>query len=168
MKTVLTLVLGALVLASCAPPPPDVATVRKTIEAMVDKAEKDIMAGTPDTTMEIYTDDAISMPNNGPLLKGKEAIKEYYRKSMEMGWKFPKVDFVTIDVQVGGSYAYELGTYSMTMEKEGMPAMTDEGKYVTIWELGKDGKWRTKVETWNTNTEMPMPPPPEPEKGKKK
>ena len=167
MKTVLTLVLGALVLVSCAPPPPDVTAVRKTIEAMVDKAEKDIMAGTPDTTMEIYTDDAISMPNNGPLLKGKQAIKEYYRKSMEMGWKFLKVNFVTIDVQVGGLYAYELGTYSMTMEKEGIPAMTDEGKYVTIWELGKDGKWRTKVETWNTNTEMPMPTPPEPEKGKK-
>ena len=170
MKTALMLVLGALILVSCAPPPPDVAEVRKTIEAMVDKAEKDMMAGVTDMTMENYTDDAVSLPNNGPLLKGKQAIKEYYAKMMEIGVKFSNVDFVTTDVQVGGPFAYEIGTYVMTMEIPGMPEpMTDEGKYITIYEHGKDGKWRVKVETWNTNREMPMPEPPKPpEAGKKK
>ena len=169
MKTAVLLVLGCVLLVSCAPPPPDVAAVRKTIEAMLDKAEKDMMAGTMDTTMAGYTDDAVSMPNYGPLLKGKPAIKAFYQQMMGMGMKFTKVDFVTTDVHVGGPYAYELGTYTMTMEMMGMPSMDDQGKYITVYELGKDGTWRIKVETWNTNRPPPMPEPPKmPEAGKKK
>jgi len=166
MKVTLLSLLACALLVSCTPPPPDVAEVRKSIEALTDKAEKDMMAGTMDSTMANYTDDAVSMPNNGPLLKGKKAIKEYYSQMMTMGMKFTRVEFVTTDVQVGGSYAYELGTYSMTMEMAGMPSMSDEGKYVTVYERGTDGTWRIKVETWNTNTPMPEPPPPEPAKKK--
>jgi ketosteroid isomerase-like protein len=169
MKTVLSLFLASIMLVSCTPPPPDVAEVRKTLEAMSEKSEKDMMAGIMDTTMANYTDDAVSMPNNGPMLKGKQALKQYYVQMMGMGMKFPKVDFVTADVMVGGMYAYEVGTYTMTMEMVGMPQMTDEGKYLTVYERGADGKWRIKVETWNTNMPMAMPEPPKmPEAGKKK
>jgi ketosteroid isomerase-like protein len=156
MKVAL-LVLLALVVVSCAPPPPDVAALRKQIDEMLTKGEKDMVAGTMDTTMTQYADDAVSMPNNGPMLKGKTAIKEYYAKSMAMGIKFTKVDFVTKDVQVGGKYVYELGTYTMTMQIPAMREMTDEGKYLTVYEIGADGKLMIKVETWNTNAMPPMP-----------
>jgi len=171
MKTTLLLLLGCVLLVSCAPPPPDVAAVRKTIEAMEDKSEKDMVAGVFDSTLANYTDDAVSMPNYSPMLRGKKAIKDWYAQMMAMGMKFTKVDFVTTDVQVGAPYTYEIGTYTMTMEMGGMTPMTDEGKYLTVYELGKDGKWRIKVETWNTNTRPPMPEPPkmpEPEKKKTK
>ncbi len=171
MKTALLLLLGCVLLVSCTPPPPDVAAVRKTIEAMAAKSAKDMMAGVFDSTLANYTDDAVSMPNNGPLQKGKPAIKAYYQQMAGMGMKFSKVDFVTTDVQVGLPYAYEIGTYTMTMEMGGMTPMTDEGKYLTVYELGKDGTWRIKAETWNTNTPPPMPEPPkspEPEKMKAK
>ncbi len=128
MKTALLLLLGCVLLVSCAPPPPDVAAVRKTIEAMTAKSAKDMMAGVFDTTLANYTDDAVSMPNNEPLQKGKPAIKAYYQQMMGMGMKFSKVDFVTIDVQVGLPYAYEVGTYTMTMEMAGMPSMDGPGQ----------------------------------------
>lgn len=151
------LVLAALVVVSCAPPPPDVAALRKQIDEMMEKGEKDMVAGTMDTTLAQYTDDAVSMPNYGPMLKGKAAIKDYFIKMMSMGIKFTKVDFVTHDVMVGGKYVYETGTYSMTLQIPAMPEMTEEGKYLTVYELGSDGKLRIKVETWNTNTMPPMP-----------
>jgi ketosteroid isomerase-like protein len=149
--------LCCLLLASCAPPPPDVTQLRKDIEAINAKAEKDMVAGTMDTTMAQYATDPISMPNNGPLLKGKAAIKEYYGKMMGTGFKFTKVHFMTDNVMAGGQYVFEVGTYTMTMQMGTMPEFSDEGKYLTVYEHGADGKLLIKVETWNTNKMMPMP-----------
>jgi ketosteroid isomerase-like protein len=156
MKVAL-LVLVACVLVSCAPTPPDVASLRKQIDALLEKSKKDMLANTIDTTLAQYTDDAVSMPNNGPMLKGKAAIKEYFGKMMSSGITFTKVEFVTHDVQAGGKYVYEVGTYSMTMQIPAMGEMTDAGKYLTVYEMEADGKLKIKVETWNTNTMPQMP-----------
>jgi ketosteroid isomerase-like protein len=151
------LVLVACVLVSCAPPAPDVAALRKQIDEMLVKGEKDMVAGTMDTTMSQYAENPVSMPNNGPMLNGKAAMKEYYGKMMGSGIKFTKVDFITKDVQASGKYVYEVGTYTMTMQIPAMQEMTDEGKYLTVYEIGADGKLKIKVETWNTNAMPPMP-----------
>jgi ketosteroid isomerase-like protein len=157
MKRIVSLLLLGLVLFSCAPPQPDVAQVRKAIESMTAKSAKEMVQGVWDTTLANFTDDAVSMPNWGPMAKGKSAIREEYGKMMGAGMKFTKVDFTTTDVQVSGEYAYEIGTYTMTMEMSSMAPMTDEGKYLTVYQRAKDGSWKIKVETWNTNKEPAMP-----------
>ena len=155
-KIVPVLVLG-LVLFSCAPTPPDVTQARKAIEEMTAKSAKEMVMGVWDTTLANFTDDAVSMPNNGPMAKGKNAIKEEYRRMMGMGMKFTKVNFITTDVQVSGDYAYEIGTYTMTMEIPSMGQIADEGKYVTVYQHAKDGSWKIKVETWNSDKMPSMP-----------
>ncbi len=157
MKAVVAVAVCCMFLASCAPPAPDLAKVRQEVEALMAKAEQDMLAGTMDTTLAQYTDDAVSMPNYGPLLKGKPAIKEYYVQMMAMGFKFTTVDFVTTDVMVGGQYVYEIGTYTMTIQMPGMPDMPDNGKYITVYERMADGSLKIKAETWNTNRQPPMP-----------
>ncbi|MEW6512232.1 MAG: DUF4440 domain-containing protein [Bacteroidota bacterium] len=156
MKLALPILLCLLSLISCAPPPPDVAEVRKAIDAMNEEGKKNMLAGTMDTTMKHYMDDAVSMPNHGPMLKGKSAIRDYY-SGMFKGMKFTKVEFTTEDVGVSGSYAYEVGKYALTMEIPGMGEVSDDGKYLTVYEHAADGTWKIKAETWNTNREMPMP-----------
>jgi hypothetical protein len=32
-----------------------------------------------------------------------------------------------------------------------VPEWADNGKYITIWEMQKDGSIKIKVETWNTD-----------------
>lgn len=160
MKAPLLLLLCLLFVCSCAPPAPDVAAVRKAIDAINEKGEKDMLAGVMDTTMGHYMEDATSMPNNGPMLKGKSAIKEYYRGMMGSGVKFTKVDFMTDTVHVSGPYAFEVGKYTMTMQIPVVGEISDEGKYLTVYEHAADGTWKVKVETWNTNKEIPMGPPP--------
>jgi ketosteroid isomerase-like protein len=158
MKRIVPFVLLALFVCSCsAPPPADVAQVRKTIEAMSQKSAKDMVAGTWDTTMAMFTEDAISMPNYMPLSRGKHNIKEQYRQMMSSGMKFLSADFKTTDVQVSGDWAFEVGTYSMTMEMPSMGKMSDAGKYLTIYERSHDGTWKTKVETWNNDKPPAMP-----------
>ena len=157
MKRITPLLLLTLVLCSCAPKPPDVAQVRKAIEAMTAKSAQDMVAGTWDTTLANYTDDAVSMPDFMPMAKGKKAIKEEYSRMMGTGMKFIKVDFMTADVQVSGEYAYEIGTYTMTFDMPPMGQMTDVGKYVTVYQHAKDGSWKIKVETWNSDKAPPAP-----------
>jgi ketosteroid isomerase-like protein len=158
MKTLIPLLLSGLILSSCAPAPPDIATVRKDIEAINQKAIKEMLSGAMDTTYAQYTDDAISMPNNEPMIKGKEAFREYGRKMMAMGIKFTKVQFNSVDVQLSGQFAYEVGTYDMTFQMGSMPEVSEKGKYLTIYQHAPDGSWKTKVETWNSDAPMPMPP----------
>ena len=158
MKRLIPILVLGLLLCSCSPAPhPDVAQVRKVIQAYNEKAQKEMVAGIMDTTMSMYTDDAVSMPNYEPMSKGKQAIKEQYRKMMAGGLKFTKVDFTTTDVQVSGDYAFEVGTYAMTFEMPPMGQISDEGKYVTVYQMAKDGSWKVKVETWNTNKMPSMP-----------
>lgn len=158
MKKLIPLVMFGLLLSSCSPAPPDVAKVRKDIEAMNAKTAKQMVDGTIDTSLSQYTDDAISMPNNEPMVRGKEALREFSRRMMAMGIKFSKAEFKTLEVQVIGSYAYEVGTYIMTVQMPGMAESTDDGKYLTVYQQAPDGTWKIKVETWNTNRPPPMPP----------
>jgi ketosteroid isomerase-like protein len=168
MRALVILVLTSLLIASCSQAP-DNAKIKAEVEALLAKAAADMTGGTIDTTMSQYADDPWSLPNNGPMLHGKAALKEYYGKMMQMGITFSSVKFTNVDVSAAGKFVNDVGTYEMTMEIPGMGSMTDKGKYITVYERGADGALKIKYETWNTDT---MPPMPEPapaagEKGKK-
>lgn len=152
---VVGIVALAVVLAGC--DRPDVEQVTNSIKSMTAEMAKEMNSGTMDTSMSRYATDCVSLPNHGPRLKGKDAIKKHYMQMMESGAKFSDVKFEVVDVKVDRVYAIEIGDYSMTFEMPGMPPMSDEGKYLTVWEKQSDGAWKIKIETWNTN-KMPMMP----------
>ncbi|MDZ7740833.1 MAG: hypothetical protein U5Q03_03560 [Bacteroidota bacterium] len=58
----------------------------------------------------------------------------------------------TLEVFAGGNLIVEIGKYDLTLE---MPMMLqpikDHGKYLTVWEMQKDGSLKIKIETWNTD-----------------
>jgi uncharacterized protein (TIGR02246 family) len=157
MKRNIWFLLFGFLLISCAPPQQDPAQARKAIEEINARMAKDMLAGTMDTVLADYTDDAVSLPNNGPMLKGKKALVDHAKEMMAMGMKFSNVKFTTMDVKVSGATAYEIGTYAMTFAMPQMGEISEEGKYLTVYEQAKDGSWKIKVETWNTNKPPPMP-----------
>ncbi len=124
--------------------------VEKKIAEMNDKFTKQMLAG--EFTTDHYAEDAISMPNNSPMIVGLDAIKANNAQMAQLGVKFDKVEFITKKVLVSGDMATEIGTYDMTMTMPNMPTpINDRGKYVTIWQIQKDGNLKVKVETWNTD-----------------
>ena len=152
MKRALIIVALALAAASCAPPQPDIALIRKAVEDFNARSAKDMVAGTWDSTMANYTDDAYSMPNFMPMSKGKQAIKEMYGKMMGMGMKITKAEFKTLDVLVAGDQVVEVGSYSMSMTGPQAGDMNEAGKYVTVFQRSNDGTLKVRVETWNSDT----------------
>jgi ketosteroid isomerase-like protein len=95
------------------------------------------------------------MPNNGPVLKGKQEIRAFYRQMLSAGMRVTHADFKMLDVKVDRTYAVEIGEYTMTFEMPGMPATADTGKYMTVWTTRPDDHWKIKIEMWNTSR-MPI------------
>ena len=148
--------LLALLLASCQAPQTNVADVRKAIEEAGTRFSAAYNSKDMASVAGFYAPEAIVLPPNGPSVSGRENI--------ETGWKeisnvVSDLKFETRRVDAIGDLAYEVGTYTATVQMPGMAAMADNGKYLTVWKRQADGKWLAVADTWNTNLPMPTPPP---------
>jgi uncharacterized protein (TIGR02246 family) len=95
--------------------------------------------------VSFYAPDAVEMASNTPLIRGRDAIREWYKT-----WLLPtgiSMTFATTDVSVSrsGDLAVEHGTYAFT--QTGPRGSTqDVGKYVTVWKK-VGGKWMVAIDT---------------------
>jgi len=154
-------VVLSLMIASCAPPAVDMAALRQTIDDYnAATVESMTTNSNSEKALAYYADDAVSMPPNGPALKGREAIKAWIDQMMQSGMKINSASFTVTDVQAAGNVAYEIGTYDMTMTIPGMGDMNDTGKYVAVWKQQADKSWKVAAEIWNTDTPPPAMEPP--------
>lgn len=158
MRIALMVVVVAVIsclFMSCGQKEPDMAALKKTVDDF-NAAEKDaLMGGNSDNLLAFFADDAMEMPPNMAMMKGKDAIKAFWDQSMKSGMKMSAVEFSPIDMQAGGTIAYEVGSYDMTVSAGKMGETKDKGKYIALWKQQSDGTWKVAAETWNTD--MPMP-----------
>jgi ketosteroid isomerase-like protein len=122
------------------------------IEALNKEMAKNMIAGTSEKSLDLYTEDAISLPSYEPIHEGLAAIKKANEDMVKSGWKCLAFEPVTLKVIPNGNMITEIGTYKISGSMPGMDKpMDDHGKYVTIWEKQKDGSLKIKVETWNSD-----------------
>jgi uncharacterized protein (TIGR02246 family) len=99
----------------------------------------------------LYTEDAIMLPERGAMVKGRQAIGEFWKTAMDGGVK--SVTLTTLDVGANGDLAHEVGTVLLMINVEGRPPATASAKYVVVWKREADG-WKIHRDIWND-------PPPE-------
>jgi len=111
--------------------------------------------GLIDSVASHFADDCIQMPPNQLPLIGNKNFKDAWNQNIQIGqWKF---DLNTEKVKASGNLATEYGTYSLSFipnENSPIPAMTDKGSYVVLWEkINNDWKviWDAPV------SEIPIP-----------
>jgi ketosteroid isomerase-like protein len=69
-----------------------------------------------------------------------------------------------VEAPRSGDFAYDIGTYQLTMnDPQGKPN-SDRGKYMVVWKKQADGKWKAVGDMFSSD--LPLPPAP-PEKKKK-
>ncbi len=154
-----------VVVAACnqtPPPPPAPADNSAAATAQIRSADSDWSkaAGTKqlDAMVAYYSDDAIVLPPNMPVSRGKDAARAalgpmFAMPGFSLAWKATDAGAAK-----SGEIGYSLGTYEMTMnDPKGNPAK-DQGKYVTIWKKQSDGSWKAAVDTFNSD--LPAAPPP--------
>ena len=96
-----------------------------------------------------WTDDAvIYSPGEAPV-EGKEAIRNYVGGSLKLPGFAITWTPTRAEVSRSGDLGYTTGTNAVTVPSTDGSTTTVEGRYVTAWRRGKDGKWRCVVDSWN-------------------
>ncbi|HEY7635308.1 MAG TPA: SgcJ/EcaC family oxidoreductase [Gemmatimonadales bacterium] len=118
----------------------DIATVNRMFEEAARKSDANRMAS-------LYTQDAMALPPDGPVIKGRENIKQMWASAMkQMGLKDVKLD--TLDLEIAGDVASEVGEATLSLETEAGKRQTAVMKFVVVWKK-VDGQWRLHRDIWN-------------------
>src|SRR4026208_1880470 len=112
----------------------DIAAVNRSFEEATRKSDIDRMA-------LLYTQDAMALPPDGPVVKGRENIKHMWASTIsQMGLRERSLD--TIDA------ASEVGEATLSFEAEPGKRQTAGVKFVVVWKK-VDGQWRLHRDIWN-------------------
>jgi len=129
----------------------DLEKLKAQVNELNDIMEIAILENDPESSLKLFTDDAISMPSYQPMMKGMDAFKEHADKQKPMNMK--KFTLTTSEILVSGDFVVEIGTYDLVIDlgPEMGGKVPDKGKYLTLFEVQKDGSLLIKADTWNTD-----------------
>ena len=135
----------------------DAATAEATLRTLDAEWSRSAGAKDIDKTVSFYSDDALVMPSNSPVLQGKAAAREMWQSMFSMpgfggGWKATKVE-----VAQSGDLAYVTGTYEINETDASGKPKTDKGKYLEVWKKQTDGSWKCVADMFNTSLPAAAP-----------
>jgi uncharacterized protein (TIGR02246 family) len=130
----------------------------KAAEAEIRKGDEDFFsaanARNANAIAALYSNDAVSMPENSPPLVGHDAILKYNQDFV----KLPKLAITgeseTIRFSDDGTMAYATGKYSVSYVDAKGHTIKDEGKYLNVLK-NVDGKWKVIVDAFSSNRAPP-------------
>jgi len=100
--------------------------------------------------VSFYAEDAVLMPPNQPMAKGRASIEAAWKGVFKEG--VSNLQLRPIESVVAGNQAFEAGTSTVTVPGGG----TEQGKYVVVYKrVGND--WKIAYDIFNSD--QPPPPP---------
>jgi uncharacterized protein (TIGR02246 family) len=91
----------------------------------------------------MYAQDAVVMPPNEPMVKGRAAIEARLQQEMKEGLK---LQLTPTESAIAGSQAYETGTVTVTLSG----GQTLKEKYLVVYKrVGSD--WKIAFDIWNSD-----------------
>src|SRR4051794_29168770 len=100
------------------------------VRAVHDRFSAALLRQDFDAIAALYTEGAVLLPPQEPAVHGREAIRRWTAAA-------PKATRIVLngdDLEGRGDLAYMRGSFAMTLEPEGGPAVSVAGKYVEILE----------------------------------
>ena len=152
MKSVAVFCL--FVLLSCQPQQPSSELSETDISTVMEATTQygsSIVDGDFDMLRSLMDADILLMPPNQQAHEGIEAAMQF----MEEG---PAIDGSISPKQVSGSgtQAYVTGTFNLNFTINDTTQISDNGKYIEIWEKQEDGSWKVIFDIWNSNVAPEM------------
>jgi ketosteroid isomerase-like protein len=116
----------------------------KALAALDDEWSKAANAGDVARVVSYYADDAVIYPPNAPVVSDHSGIQ----KTWETMLADPKakLSWTTNSAGVDGKIGFTAGSYQVA-GADG--AVLEKGKYLCVWQKGKDGKWKAAHDMWN-------------------
>ena len=98
----------------------------------------------------LYADDAVLLPPNLPMVKGRANIEAHFKGEIQQG--VTNLQLKPMESVISGSQAFEAGTSTATVPG----GQTDQGKYLVVLKrVGND--WKIAYDIYNSDA----PPPPQ-------
>src|ERR1700688_1603325 len=94
--------------------------------------EKAVETGNVEAIAALLSPDIISLPPDGPIVVGLEAVKQLW-ESVIRDYGMTKFQINTDILDVVGDMASEVGRATMTMAPAGGKSETAEIKYLVVW-----------------------------------
>jgi ketosteroid isomerase-like protein len=143
-KTALSVVL-CLLLAACGGPLDQAGLTSELLETDRAFAARSVEAGAARAFEEFLAEDALQLPDDQPPVAGRSAIVaglDAMGDDWVLAWE-PQ----TARVGDGGRMGWTWGTWELSSAGGG--AEPRFGKYLNVWQRGRDGRWRVSVDMGN-------------------
>lgn len=128
----------------------DRAAVQAAIDSSLARFRDGLLKADPAMMASIFADDAIVLAPDAPAVRGRADITRM-NAGMLAAFTFPDASFRTSDLIVTGDYAIETGKYEMTRQPKRGKAVTNVGKYVSVWKRQADGSWKMIRDIMNSD-----------------
>jgi uncharacterized protein (TIGR02246 family) len=102
-----------------------------------------------DAITSVFASDAIIMPPDAEMVKGRDAILRHWKGAFDGGLSDLKIN--PTDIQVIGDVAIEIGHATLSMAPADAAATSTSVKYVEIWKKVR-GHWRVYRGMWNARS----------------
>ncbi|HMO40476.1 MAG TPA: DUF4440 domain-containing protein [Saprospiraceae bacterium] len=126
----------------------DLAQIKTDIQSAENAWATALNARDLDALMAMYTDNAVSMPDNAPILVGKDAIRKSQEQEFANTPAGMTYSFEVLDVYAHGNTVTETGKSTY---KDAAGKVTGTGKYMVVWEK-QGGKYLCIREIYNGDT----------------
>jgi len=101
-----------------------------------------------------YAPDAVLMPPNRPIVKGRVQIRAFLQGLMDGG--LSSIALKTTKIESVRDLAYGRGTYTLVITPPGGAPAQDTGKYVVVYRRkGRAGAWRAVADIFNSDQAAP-------------
>jgi len=128
-------------------------SVEADVEALNEENRKydyAVNSGNLDGFVALFTDDAVQMPNNDPIVVGKNEIRS--RAEDNFANNTMKLTDTVKDIKVSGDWAIVRGNFTNVITpKDGGADVTEVGKWIAVYQRQSDGSWKIYSEIWNFN-----------------
>jgi len=152
MKNVLLFLLGlSILLMSACEKQIDTKAEAEKIKNMDKIWDEAVLSADVDKIMSFYTDDAIRMSSNMPLIKGIKAIRDDHQ-SIHEKYNLIESKNISEEVIICDDWAIVRGTYTETnVPKSGGEPKQDTGKFIITYKRQSDGQLKIHHEIWNSD-----------------
>lgn len=95
---------------------------------------------------QLYTDSAYLMPP-GRTIRGRDAIKRYFAPNPRRTVLAHQMKSESLAIE--GDVAIDVGTWSITTQRDGDSVQSVSDRYLVAWRRGQDGQWRMEYDMWH-------------------
>ena len=121
----------------------------KALMTVDDDWSKTAVAKNLDALASYVAEDGVAYPPNEPIAVGREAVRKVWAANFAVpGFQ------ISWQANAGGvakSTGWTAGTYRASFNGPDGKPMVQNGKYVTVWRKGADGRWQVVRDIWNSD-----------------